>query len=64
MMPDYQLFPTTTMYYAYVRVSTSRQVEEGVSISEQRRAILEYACKRGVIISEWFEEHLSAAMTG
>lgn len=33
-------------YYAYVRVSTTRQGEEGVSLREQRRAILEYASIR------------------
>jgi DNA invertase Pin-like site-specific DNA recombinase len=51
-------------YYAYIRVSTTRQGEEGVSLQEQRRAILEYASRRGITISEWFEEQLSAAKRG
>lgn len=51
-------------YFAYIRVSTTRQGEEGVSLQEQRRAILEYASKRGITITEWFEEQLSAAKRG
>ena len=51
-------------YYAYIRVSTTRQGEEGVSLQEQRRAILEYASKRGITVSEWFEEQISAAKRG
>jgi len=43
-------------YYAYIRVSTVRQGEEGVSLQEQKRAILEYASKRGITIAEWFEK--------
>ena len=52
------------IYYAYIRVSTTRQGEEGVSLQEQRRAILEYASKRGITITEWFEEQISAAKRG
>jgi site-specific DNA recombinase len=51
-------------YYAYIRVSTTRQGVEGVSLQEQRRAILEYASKRGLIIASWFEEQESAAKRG
>jgi DNA invertase Pin-like site-specific DNA recombinase len=51
-------------YYAYIRVSTTRQGEEGVSLQEQKRAILEYASKRGISIAEWFEEQESAAKRG
>lgn len=51
-------------YYAYIRVSTTRQGEEGVSLQEQRRAILEYASKRGITVTEWFEEQISAAKRG
>jgi site-specific DNA recombinase len=51
-------------YYAYIRVSTTRQGEEGVSLQEQRRAILEYACRNGITITNWFEEQVSAATRG
>jgi len=51
-------------YYAYIRVSTTRQGEEGVSLQEQKRAILEYASRRGITITEWFEEQVSAAKRG
>ena len=50
--------------FAYIRVSTTRQGEEGVSLQEQRRAILEYASKRGITVAEWFEEQVSAAKRG
>lgn len=50
--------------FAYVRVSTTRQGEEGVSLQEQRRAILEYASRRSITITEWFEEQISAAKRG
>ena len=50
--------------YAYIRVSTLRQGEEGVSLQEQRRAILEYASKRNITVTEWFEEQVSAAKRG
>lgn len=51
-------------YFAYTGVSTTRQGEEGVSLQEQRSGILEYATKRGIMISEWFEEQVSAAKHG
>ena len=51
-------------YFAYIRVSTTRQGEEGVSLQEQRRAIVEYASRRGITVTEWFEEQLSAAKRG
>jgi site-specific DNA recombinase len=51
-------------YFAYIRVSTTRQGEEGVSLIEQKRAILEYAARRGITIAEWFEEQISAAKRG
>jgi site-specific DNA recombinase len=51
-------------YFAYVRVSTARQGEEGVSLQEQRRAILEYASRRNIAVAEWFEEQVSAAKRG
>ena len=51
-------------YYAYIRVSTTRQGEEGVSLQEQKSAILDYASKRGIAIGEWFEEQVTAAKRG
>lgn len=51
-------------YFAYIRVSTTRQGEEGVSLQEQKRAILEYATRRGMTIANWFEEQVSAAKRG
>lgn len=51
-------------YFAYIRVSTARQGEEGVSLQEQKSSILEYASKRGMHIAEWFEEQESAAKRG
>lgn len=56
----------TTMqtYFAYIRVSTTRQGEEGVSLQEQRSAIMEFAAKRGIRVKEWFEEQISAASRG
>ena len=50
--------------FAYIRVSTTRQGAAGVSLQEQRRAILEYASKRGITVAEWFEEQVSAAKRG
>ena len=51
-------------YFAYIRVSTTRQGEQGVSLQEQRAAILDYASRRGMHINEWFEEQLTAAKRG
>jgi site-specific DNA recombinase len=51
-------------YFAYIRVSTPRQGEEGVSLQEQRRAILEYSTRKSLGISQWFEEQISAAKRG
>lgn len=51
-------------YFAYTRVSTTRQGETGVSLSEQRSAIEHYAKTHHFSISNWYEERLSAAKTG
>jgi DNA invertase Pin-like site-specific DNA recombinase len=51
-------------YYAYVRVSTARQGEHGVSLIEQRAAIERYASQHRLAIAEWFEERETAAKTG
>ena len=49
--------------FGYLRVSTVRQ-GEGVSLQEQRSAIEDCAQKRGLIISEWFEEKETASKAG
>jgi len=51
-------------YYAYTRVSTTKQGETGVSLQEQRNAIERYARDKGLTIAEWFEEQLTAAKGG
>lgn len=49
--------------FGYLRVSTVRQ-GEGVSLQEQRSAIEDCAKKRGLIVSEWFEEKETASKAG
>lgn len=51
-------------YYAYVRVSTTKQGEHGVSLQEQRDAIARYAQQRSLNVVEWFEEQETAAKLG
>jgi len=51
-------------YFAYIRVSTTRQGERGVSLIEQREAIERYAAKNSLEISQWFEEQETAAKGG
>src|ERR1043166_408545 len=48
-------------FYGYIRVSTVRQGEHGVSLQEQREAIERYASRKGFTIKEWFEEQQTAA---
>ena len=50
--------------YAYIRVSTTKQGEHGVSLQEQRAAIERYVLQHGVEITEWFEEIQTAAKRG
>jgi len=50
--------------YGYIKVSTMKQGERGVSLQEQREAIKRYAASRGFIISDWFEERVTAAKRG
>jgi site-specific DNA recombinase len=50
--------------FAYTRVSTMKQGEKGVSLQEQRDAILRYAGQRGLEISRWFEERETASKQG
>ena len=49
--------------YGYTRVSTVKQ-GEGVSLQEQRDAILAFANKNEMTIVEWFEEKETAAKSG
>lgn len=51
-------------FFGYVRVSTTRQGVEGVSLQAQRDAILAYAAKHGFNVSHWFEEQQTAAKRG
>lgn len=51
-------------FYGYIRVSTVRQGEHGVSLQEQREAIERFATKKGLQILEWFEEQQTAAKQG
>jgi DNA invertase Pin-like site-specific DNA recombinase len=50
--------------FAYTRVSTVKQGEKGVSLQEQKDAILRYAQQHGLEIVRWFEERESAAKQG
>ena len=53
-----------TTCYGYIRVSTARQGERGVSLQEQREAIERFAVRNGITISRWFEERETAAKIG
>jgi site-specific DNA recombinase len=50
--------------FAYTRVSTVKQGEKGVSLEEQKDAIMRYASQRDLPIIRWFEELESAAKKG
>ena len=51
-------------YYGYIRVSTAKQGEHGVSLQEQQAAIEAYASNNNLKISRWFEERETAAKRG
>jgi site-specific DNA recombinase len=51
-------------YLGYLRVSTKRQGEQGVSLQEQKRVIEACAAKLQGEITEWFEERETAAKRG
>src|SRR5580700_10140588 len=51
-------------YFAYIRVSTPRQGEFGVSLAQQKDAIERYAQRNQLEISRWFEEQETAAKAG
>lgn len=51
-------------FFAYIRVSTPRQGEHGVSLQEQKDAISGYAKHNNLKIISWFEERQTAAKRG
>lgn len=51
-------------YFAYIRVSTPRQGERGVSLPEQKEAIERYAKDKSLEISRWFEGRETASKVG
>lgn len=51
-------------FFGYVRVSTARQGEQGVSLQQQREAIARHAQRNGYDVAEWFEEQETAAKRG
>lgn len=51
-------------YFAYIRVSTTRQGTFGVSLEQQRDAIQSYADRNQIQIIQWFEEQETAAKRG
>jgi site-specific DNA recombinase len=51
-------------YFGYIRVSTAKQGEHGVSLQEQRAAIERYAQHNQFSITKWFEERETAAKRG
>ena len=53
-----------TTYIGYIRVSTVKQGTKGVSLIEQRDAILRYAERMGFTITIWLEEMETAARQG
>ncbi|WP_350163454.1 recombinase family protein, partial [Parvibaculum sp.] len=48
-------------YVAYIRVSTQKQGQTGVSLQEQRAAIERYAEINRLQIETWYEERETAA---
>lgn len=51
-------------YFGYVRVSTIKQGETGVSLQQQREAIERYAQRNSCEVVRWFEEQETAAKQG
>ena len=50
--------------FAYIRVSTVKQREQGASLEAQRQAIERYAEHRQLRITRWYEESETAAKRG
>jgi len=46
---------------AYIRVSTERQADVGMSLNDQRAAIAEHAATNGLDVIQIYEEHSSAS---
>ena len=51
-------------FFGYIRVSTVKQGQQGVSLQEQRDSILRYASRNSFEIISWFEEQETAAKRG
>lgn len=51
-------------YFGYIRVSTARQGQHGVSLQEQREAISRHAQRGNLDVTQWFEEQETAAKRG
>lgn len=51
-------------YYAYIRVSTAKQGQQGSSLQEQRDAITLFAGRHSLHVVKWFEERETAAKIG
>lgn len=51
-------------FFGYIRVSTVRQGERGVSLQEQRDTIERYAARNGLEVTRWFDERETAAKRG
>ena len=51
-------------FYGYIRVSTVKQGQQGVSLQEQRDAIERHAQSLNLNIIDWFEEKETAAKRG
>lgn len=51
-------------YFGYIRVSTVKQGEHGVSLQQQREAIERYAQRNNCEVIQWFEEQETAAKRG
>lgn len=51
-------------YFSYIRVSTTRQGDRGVSLQEQQDAIVRYAQRQNLKIARSFEEQETAAKRG
>lgn len=51
-------------FFGYIRVSTAKQGEHGVSLQEQQDAISHFAERNGLTILAWFEERETAAKRG
>src|SRR5580693_102995 len=51
-------------FFSYIRVSTAKQGEHGVSLQEQHEAIQRYAARQNLSIVRSFEEQETAAKRG